>query len=80
MDKAEIKQINDFLTDVHEGLCERDGEITMRQQLNELYRIIERLMEATSKAPKGEKTFFASLEFAAPKHKKELEERLGVRN
>jgi hypothetical protein len=50
VDEAEIQQIAAFLTDVHEGLSERDGEVTMRQQLNELYRVIERLMEAAIEA------------------------------
>jgi len=30
MDKAEVKQIADFLNDVQESICERDEEATMR--------------------------------------------------
>jgi len=38
----------------------------MRQQLNELYRIIERLMRATSKAPKGKRVVLIALEYKGP--------------
>jgi len=44
MEKAEIKQISDFLYDVYEGLCEGDEPVTMQLQLTELYRVIERLI------------------------------------
>ena len=63
MEKAEIKRIGDFLKDVYEGICEQDPPETQQLQLNELYRIIKRLMDLTSKAPKQEKQFFAMLEY-----------------
>ena len=38
VDKAEVKQIVNFLNDVREGLCEGDGDATMRLHLTDLYR------------------------------------------
>ena len=61
MKQAEIKAIGDFLSDVYEGICESDETTTMQQQLTELYRVIKRLMDLTSKAPEREKQFFAML-------------------
>ena len=58
MKKAEIKAIGDFLSDVYEGICEGDETTTMQQQLTELYRVIKRLMDLTSKAPERQKQFF----------------------
>ena len=80
MDKEEVKRIGDFLNDVYEGICEGDGTTTMQQQLSELYRIIKRLMDATSKAPEREKQFFAMLEYNARRYKNIIESRLAVRN
>jgi len=55
MKQAEIKAIGDFLSDVYEGICEQDSPDTQRLQLNELYKVIKRLMDLTSKAPEREK-------------------------
>ena len=81
MKKAEIKQIDYFLTDVYEGLCEGDEPIAMQIQLEELYRVIERLMEATFKTKnRDKKVVLALLEKRAREYKAEIESRLAVRN
>jgi hypothetical protein len=81
MDKAEVKQIADFLNEVHEGICEGDEEATMRLYLTELYRVIQRLMDATfATQDQGLKVLLASLEYQARLRKQEIEGRLGVRN
>lgn len=80
MKKAEIKQISNFLNDVYEGICEGDETTTMQQQLTELYRVIKRLMDITSKALEREKQFFAMLEYNARQYKNIIESRLAVRN
>jgi hypothetical protein len=81
MDKAEVKQIADFLNDVHEGLCEGDGDAAMRLHLTELYRVIRRLMDATFATQDQElKVLLAGLEYEARLRKQEIEGRLGVRN
>ncbi len=50
MEKAEIKQIADYLKDLEDGLYEWDYRgITTQGQLTELYRIIKRRMDATFK-------------------------------
>lgn len=72
MEKAEIKRINDFLADVHEGICEIDPPYIQHMQLTELYRIIERLMDATFKTKYQElKVLLATLEYKARKGKRE---------
>jgi len=80
MKQAEIKAIGDFLSDVYEGICEQDSPDTQRLQLNELYKVIKRLMDLTSKAPEREKQFFAMLEYNARQYKNIIEARLAVRN
>ena len=81
MEKAEIKRISEFLSDVYEGICEGDETTTMQQQLTELYRIIKRLMDATFKAKdKQLKVLLATLELKAHKCKECIERRLAVRN
>ena len=80
MEKAEIKQISDFLYDVYEALCERDELVTMQLQLTELYRVIKRLMDATFKADQGLKPLLATLEYKARICKQHIEARLAVRN
>ena len=62
MEQAEIKAVGDFLSDVYESICEGDETTIMQQQLTELYRVIKRLMDLTSKAPEREKQFFAHAE------------------
>ena len=81
IDKAEIKQIAAFLRDVHEDLCERDGDTALRLHLTELYRVIQRLMDATfATKDQGLKVLLASLELRARQYKQEIEGRLAVRN
>ncbi len=81
MDKAEVKQIADFLVEVREGICEGEGETALRLHLAELYRVIRRLMGATGTTQdQALKVLLAELEYEAPLRKQEIEERLGVRN
>jgi restriction endonuclease S subunit len=78
MQKAEIKQIADYLKDLEEGLYEWDYRgITTQGQLTELYRIIKRLMDATFEKLKP---LLATLEYKAHKCKQCIETRTGVRN
>ena len=81
MDKVEVKQIADFLIEVREGLCEGDGDTALRLYLAELYRVIQRLMDATFAAQDQDlKILLAGLEQEARRRKQEIEERLGARN
>lgn len=81
MDKTEIQQIATFLNDVHEGSCERDGEAATHLYLTEPYRVIRRLMDATSATDDQDlKVLLAHLELRARQSKGEIEGRLGVRN
>ena len=81
MNKAEVKQIADFLIEVREGLCEGDGDAALRLYLTELYRVIQRLLDATFAARDQElKILLAGLEYEARLRKQEIEGRLGVRN
>ena len=81
MDKAEIQQIADFLIEVREDLCEGEGEAALRLHLTELYRVIQRLMDATGATQDQElKVLLAGLEYEARLRKQEIEGRLGVRN
>jgi hypothetical protein len=47
VDKPKIQQIAAFLNDVYRGICEGVGEAAMRLHPTELYRITQRLMDAT---------------------------------
>jgi hypothetical protein len=81
MQKAEIKQIADYLKDLEEGLVEWDYRgITTQGHLTELYRIIKRLMDATFEADQELKPLLATLEYKARKCKQCIEARTGVRN
>jgi hypothetical protein len=81
MDKAEVKQIADFLIEVREDICEGEGEAAMRLHLTELYRVIQRLMDATfATQDQGLKVLLATLEKRAREYKQEIEGRLGARN
>jgi hypothetical protein len=82
MDRDEIKQISDFLKDLEEGLVEFDYTgIIARQKLDEIYRFIPRLMDATFKTKdRGLKIILASLEYKARKCKECIEKRTGIRN
>ena len=81
MEKAEIKRMNNFLNDVHEGLCEGDETATMQLQLTELYKVIKTLMDETFKAKDQQlKIALALLEKRAREYKQEIERRPAVRN
>ena len=81
MEKAEIKHIGSFLSDVYEGICEGDDHTTMQLQLTELYRIIRILMDKTFETKDQKlKVLLASMEYTARKCKDHIERRLAVRN
>lgn len=81
MERSEIKRIGDFLSDVYEGICEQDAPYMQQMQLNELYRVIQTLMDEIAKT-KDEKhrVFLAYLEKRAIEYKDAIEKRLAVRN
>ena len=82
MEKVEIKQIVDYLKDLGEGLDEWDyRRPPILGDLNRLYVIIKRLMDATFKTDGQElKPLLATLEYKACKCKQCIEARLAVRN
>ena len=82
MEKAEIKQIADYLKDLEEGLVKWDYRgIATQGHLTKLYDIIKRLMDATFKTKDQElKPLLATLEMKARKCKQCIETRTGVRN
>lgn len=81
MEKVEIKRISDFLSDVYEGICEQDAPHIQQMQLNELYRVIKRFMDATFKTKDQQlKVLLASLEYTARQCKQQVEARLAVWN
>jgi len=81
MEKAEIKKTSDFLSDVYEGICEQDPPYIQQLQLNELYRVIKRLMDANyTTKDQGLKVLLASMEYKARQCKQQIETRLAVRN
>ncbi|HUW19507.1 MAG TPA: hypothetical protein VMW16_09410 [Sedimentisphaerales bacterium] len=82
MEKAEIKQIADYLKDLEEGLYEWDyrGPNTLGH-LTKLYDLIQRLMDATYEAKdQNLKVLLASLNLKANRCKECIERRLAVRN
>ncbi len=81
MTKTETDQITSFIADVHEALRDGDNPKTLPLHLTELYRIIKMLMDETARAEEQDmKVALASLEYAARKQKRAIEERLPVRN
>ena len=55
MERAEIKQIGDYVKDMEEGLVEWEGDRdSLQVDMAELYQVIKRLMEATSKTSMGD--------------------------
>ena len=82
MERAEVKEIADYLKDLEEGLYEWDYRgITTLGDLTELYRIIQALMDATSETKDQDlKVLLAFLEWKARKCKICIERRLAVRN
>ena len=74
MDKAEVKQIADFLIDVREDLYEGEGDAALRLNLTELCRVIRRLMDATFATRDQElKVLLAGLEDEVRLRKQEIE-------
>lgn len=81
MKKKEIKQISQFISDVYEGICEYDEPHIQQMQLNELYRVIKRLMDATFQSKDQQlKVLLAYLNVRAHNCKAYIERRLAVRN
>ncbi len=81
MDKAEVKQIADFLVEIDEGLWEHAGAIATHLHLTELYRVTQSLMDAMFVTVDQDlKVVLAGLEDEARLRKQEIEGRLGVRN
>jgi hypothetical protein len=82
IEKAEIRQVADYIKDLEEGLVEWDyrGQLTLGD-LNKLYVIIAHLMNATYQTDDQElKPLLATLEYKARKCKECIEERLALRN
>ena len=81
MTKTEIDRIKGLIADAHEALREGGNSRTLPLHLTELYRIIEMPMDETAKTNDQDmKVALATLEHAARKQKRAIEERLAVRN
>ena len=78
MEKAEIQRIREYAIELEEGLYEWDYRgLPTLGNLTELYRIIEQLMEATSKEQdENRRILLAALEYKARKCKECIERRL----
>jgi hypothetical protein len=64
-----------------EGLCEGNEPITMHVQLDELYEVIRRLMDATFRATDTEmKVRLAHMECRARQYQKMIQDRLAITN
>ncbi len=82
MDRAEIKQVADYIKDFEEGLGTWDycGQSTLGE-LNRLYVIITHLMKATYETEDQQlKPLLATLEYKARMCKQCIENRLAVKN
>jgi hypothetical protein len=81
MERSEIKRIADFLRDVYEGICEQDGPHLQQIQLNELYGVIQTLMDEIAETEdERHRLFLCCLEKRAIEYKDAIEKRLAVRN
>ena len=81
MQEPEIQQTASLLNRVRHDLSEGGGDTTLHLHLTDLYRVIQRLMDATfATQDRGLKMLLATLEKQARECKQETEERLGVRN
>ena len=70
-----------MIADVHEAMCEGSNPKTLPLHLTELCRVIRLLMDETADTDDQDmKVALASLEYAARKEKRAIEERLPVRN
>ena len=82
MERAEIKQIADYIKDLRERLSnEGHDHISMQTELPYLYQVIRLFMDATFESKdKGLKVLLATLELQARKCKEFIEEKLAVKN
>lgn len=73
--------VSESRPDIRDWLCEGDGDATLHLHLEELYRVIQRLMDAAFTAQDQDlKVLLAGLEHEARLCKQEIERRSGVRN
>lgn len=81
MTKTEIDQIKSLIADVHEALSEGDNPKTLPLHLTELCRVIRLLMDEKADTDDQDRIVaLSTLEYAARKQKRAIEERLAVRN
>ena len=81
MTKAEIDRIKSVIADSHEALSEGANPRTLPLYLTELCRVIRVLMDAKADTDDQDmKVALATLEYAARKQKRTIEEPLAVRN
>ena len=82
MNKAEIKQIAEYIKDLEEGLYEWDyTDETAEYHLTQVRQVIKRLMDATFESEDQiEKQLLATLNLKAHKCKECIERRNAVRN
>jgi hypothetical protein len=82
MEQDDVQRIIDYIKDLEEGLYELDYTgVVARRKLDELYPIIETLMNETFKAKDQQlKVLLASLEYKARKCKEYIEQKTAVRN
>lgn len=82
MEKAEIKQISDYIKDLEEGLVEWDYRgVSTLGHLTKLHQIIEWLIDATFNTDDQElKPLLATLEYKARMCRQCIEAGLAVKN
>lgn len=82
MERAEIKQVADYVKELKEGLVELGYDhIAMQTELPYLYQIIQRLMDATYKPEDQQiKPLLATLELHSRSRHKLSEVRTWLRN
>ncbi len=79
--RTEIDQIKGLIADAHEALCEGGYSKTLPLHLTELCRVIRVLMDAKADTDdQNLKVALPTLQLAARKEKRAIEERLAVRN
>ena len=81
MTRTEIDQIKSIIADVHEALSEGANPRTLPLYLTELCRVIRVLMDTKAKTDDQNMIVaLSTLEYAARKQKRAIEERLAMRN
>ena len=81
MTKTKIDQVKSLIADVHEARSEGANPKTLPLHLTELCRVIRVLMgEKADTSDQNMIVALASLEYAARKQKRAIEERLAMRN